>query len=92
MSEYRKECFHCLENKYCFSFLEYDSPMCKWSRSYNFAEEFEELDLDYVEENYISKDKIREQIKSLDDEGYWEFCNDVDLEKTINILKELLEE
>lgn len=42
MSEYRKECFHCLENKYCFSFLEYDSPMCKWSRSYNFDEEFEE--------------------------------------------------
>lgn len=40
----------------------------------------------------IPKRKIEEQIKKLESDGYWDFYENVDLEKTINILKQLLEE
>lgn len=36
--------------------------------------------------------KIEEKVVYLKEEGYWEFYSADDLEKTINILQELLEE
>lgn len=43
-------------------------------------------------ENSISKDKIRKKLKELIKNGYWGFLEERDLETTIDILKELLEE
>ena len=40
---------------------------------------------------YISKDKIREKLKYLDEEGYFEFNTDRDLTICCEILRELLE-
>ena len=40
---------------------------------------------------FISKKKIEDKIKELDENGYWEFLEQRDLDKTINILQELLE-
>lgn len=44
----------------------------------------------YIKENYISKEAIRKKIKEIDENGYWDFLEERDCEKTINILKELL--
>lgn len=41
--------------------------------------------------SYINKSKIEDKIKELEKNGYWDFLEERDLEKTINILKELLE-
>ena len=41
-------------------------------------------------DDYISKEAIREKIKEIDENGYWDFLEERDCEKTINILKELL--
>ena len=38
------------------------------------------------------RNKIKDKIKELEDEGYWDFYEEVDLKKTIKILKDLLEE
>lgn len=46
----------------------------------------------YVEDNYISKEKIKNKINQLEEEGYWEFYEIADLDKTIQILKKILEE
>ena len=40
--------------------------------------------------NSIPKEKIIEKIKEIDENGYWDFLEKRDCEKTINILKELL--
>lgn len=45
-----------------------------------------QLDLDYVDENFISKDKIREKI-----EEYKKYDNGINYENEISILQELLE-
>ena len=45
-----------------------------------------------TKEEVIPKRKIEKQIKKLEDEGYWDYLEERDLEKTINILKEVLEE
>lgn len=44
----------------------------------------------YIKENYISKEAIRKKIKEIEENGYWDFLEERDCEKTINILKELL--
>ena len=44
----------------------------------------------YVKENYLPKEAIRKKIKEIDENGYWDFLEERDCEKTINILKELL--
>ena len=44
----------------------------------------------YVKENYVPKEVIRKKIKEIDENGYWDFLEKRDCEKTINILKELL--
>ena len=52
-----------------------------------------ELEQDLFENasNYvISKEAIRKKIKEIDENGYWDFLEKRDYEKTINILKELL--
>ena len=46
----------------------------------------------YVKENYLPKEAIRKKIKEIDENGYWDFLEERDCEKTINILKELLGE
>ena len=54
-----------------------------------------ELEQDLFENasNYvISKEAIREKIKEIEENGYWDFLEKGDCEKTINILKELLGE
>lgn len=38
----------------------------------------------------IPKNKIREKIKEIEENGYWDFLEKRDYEKTIKILKELL--
>ena len=43
-------------------------------------------------DNYIPKDKVREKINELVENGYWDFLEERDLEKVIDILKELLGE
>lgn len=40
----------------------------------------------------IRKDKIRAKIKDLKENGHWDFLEDRDMEKTINILQKILEE
>ena len=40
--------------------------------------------------DFIPKDTIRKKIKEIDENGYWDFLEERDCEKTINILKELL--
>ena len=52
-----------------------------------------ELEQDLFENtsNYVvSKEAIRKKIKEIDENGYWDFLEERDCEKTINILKELL--
>ena len=49
-------------------------------------------DKEYVDKNYVHKDKIREKLKWLDEEGYWEFNTDRDLTLCCEILRELLED
>ena len=44
----------------------------------------------YIKENYLPKEAIRKKIKEIDENGYWDFLEERDCEKTINILKELL--
>lgn len=46
----------------------------------------------YIKENYLPKEAIRKKIKEIDENGYWDFLEERDCEKTINILKELLGE
>lgn len=45
-----------------------------------------------IYENYIPKSKIKEKIEELVKEGYWEYLEQRDLDKTKKILQELLEE
>lgn len=40
--------------------------------------------------NSVSKEEIRKKIKEIDENGYWDFLEERDCEKIINILKELL--
>lgn len=40
--------------------------------------------------DYVPKEAIREKIKEIEENGYWDFLEERDCEKTINILKELL--
>lgn len=42
--------------------------------------------------DYVKKEAIRKKIKEIDENGYWNFLEERDCEKTINILKELLGE
>ena len=42
--------------------------------------------------DFISKQKVKDKIKELEEEGYWDFYEEVDLKKTIKILKNFLEE
>ena len=44
----------------------------------------------YIKENYLPKEAIRKKIKEIEENGYWDFLEERDCEKTINILKELL--
>ena len=44
----------------------------------------------YIKENYLPKEAIKEKIKEIDENGYWDFLEERDCEKTINILKKLL--
>lgn len=44
-----------------------------------------------TKQEVISKKTIEEQIKKLEDDGYWDFLETRDLEITISILKNLLE-
>ena len=50
----------------------------------------EYFDNGYFIEKYISKEAIRKKIKEIEENGYWDFLEERDCEKTINILKELL--
>lgn len=62
--------------------------LLKFNRNY-----INKLEQDLFENasNYvISKEAIREKIKEIDENGYWDFLEERDCEKTINILKELL--
>lgn len=45
-----------------------------------------------TKQEVVSKKTIEEQIKKLENDGYWDFLEERDLEKTISILKSLLEE
>ena len=52
-----------------------------------------ELEQDLFENasNYVvPKESIREKIKEIEENGYWDFLEERDCEKIINILKELL--
>lgn len=46
--------------------------------------------LNYIE-NSIPKEKIKNKIKYIQEEGYWEFTTDRDADKCEEILQELLE-
>ena len=48
--------------------------------------------VDLVYDDCISKEAIRKKIKEIDENGYWDFLEERDCDKTINILKELLGE
>ena len=62
--------------------------MCKYRKK---VREYEnQMDLDYVDENYVRKDKIREKIKEWDKGIAW--ANADDHYYAIKILKEILEE
>lgn len=43
-------------------------------------------------DNSISKDKVKEKIEKIDENGYWDFLEERDIEKTKEILQELLED
>lgn len=45
-----------------------------------------------TKQEVVSKKTIEEQIKKIENDGYWDFLEERDLEKTISILKSLLEE
>ena len=64
--------------------------LLKFNRNY-----INKLEQDLFENasNYvISKEAIRKKIKEIDENGYWDFLEERDCEKTINILKEILGE
>lgn len=42
-------------------------------------------------DNSISKEVIEKKIEELNENGYWDYLEERDLEKAINILQELLE-
>lgn len=50
-----------------------------------------QLDLDYVDNNYIPVSLVEEKIEELKENGYWNYLEKRDLETTIYILQELLE-
>lgn len=50
------------------------------------------LSTEYVKKNFIHKDKIREKLIWLDEEGYFEFITDRDLTLCCEILRKFLEE
>lgn len=45
----------------------------------------------FIREDCIERQKIKNKIKELEENGYWNFLESRDLEITINILKKLLE-
>jgi len=47
---------------------------------------------EYVDKNYLHKDVIREKLKWLNEEGYWEFNTDRDLLLCCEILRSFLED
>ena len=47
---------------------------------------------EYVDKNYVHKDKIREKIEWIDKEGYLDFYTDRDITICCEILRELLED
>lgn len=49
-----------------------------------------EILLNYID-NSISKEDIKEKLEELNENGYWNYLEERDLEKTKNILQELLE-
>lgn len=57
---------------------------------YVYTEEAIETVLNYID-NSISKEKIKKKIEELNENGYWDYLEERDLEKTKNILQELLE-
>ena len=50
-----------------------------------------QLDLDYVDKNYISKDEVRKKIDEIEHKPHWAECGD-DYENEIKLLQELLGE
>lgn len=46
--------------------------------------------LNYID-NSISKEDIKEKLEELNENGYWDYLEERDLEKTKNILQEILE-
>lgn len=50
------------------------------------------ISTEYVKKNFIHKDKIREKLIWLDEEGYFEFNTDRDLTLCCEILRKFLEE
>lgn len=54
--------------------------------------EWAETLLSYIEELEKIPNKIRDKIKELEEDGYWEFLEDRDLERTITALKSIIGE
>ena len=44
----------------------------------------------YIKENYILKEKIKDKIEEIQEEGYWLFTTDRDSDKCVEVLQQLL--
>ena len=61
------------------------------ARKYMLKAETGEISQIPIDNNYISKDKIKAKIEEVDENGYWEFLEKRDEEKCKNILQSLFE-
>ena len=72
--------------------LEEENKKLKTMDGLNIFELGKESSGQRIEYDYIPKSKIKEKIEELKENGYWNYLEERDLETTIDVLQELLEE